>query len=121
MVARASDTTDRLRKRAEFVRVQQEGRKVRGRLLLMMVVPSTSPSVRIGFTVSRKVGNAVVRNRVKRRLRALWRLESPDPQRFCGEVVIVALSSAAAAPYLALRQEMVWLLDKASSRASRAG
>ena len=36
------------------------------------------PAVRIGYTVTKKVGNAVIRNRMKRRLRALARLALPD-------------------------------------------
>jgi ribonuclease P protein component len=65
----------RLKTRADFLRVAASGRRaVRpGLMLQAAAVPSRlddMPSVRVGFTASRRVGNAVVRNRAKRRLRA---------------------------------------------------
>src|SRR4051794_12811099 len=64
----------RLKTRADFLRVAASGRRaVRPGLMLQAASrPSSidSASVRVGFTASRKVGNAVVRNRAKRRLRA---------------------------------------------------
>ena len=66
----------RLKRRADFVRVAAKGRRaVRpGFILQAAARPSedkAGDAVRVGFTASRKVGNAVVRNRAKRRLRAL--------------------------------------------------
>ena len=64
----------RLKTRADFVRVAARGRRaVRPGFILQAAarpVETESGTVRIGFTASRKVGNAVVRNRAKRRLRA---------------------------------------------------
>src|SRR3954465_7649549 len=64
----------RLKTRADFLRVAASGRRaVRPGLMLQAATcPSgiDGASVRVGFTASRKVGNAVLRNRVKRRLRA---------------------------------------------------
>src|SRR4051812_12552585 len=64
----------RLKTRADFLRVAASGRRaVRPGLMLQAAsCPSgtDSAAVRVGFTASRKVGNAVVRNRAKRRLRA---------------------------------------------------
>lgn len=63
--------------------------------------PSGEDSVQIGFVVSKAVGNAVARNRVKRRLRHLTRDHLPQLQEFPGRVVLVvrALPAAAAASY----------------------
>jgi ribonuclease P protein component len=65
----------RLKTRADFLRVAAGRRRaVRPGLLLQAApcppAPGCGPIVRVGFTASRKVGNAVVRNRAKRRLRA---------------------------------------------------
>lgn len=68
----------RLKRRPEFLRVAASGRRwVTPGLILQarrqpagVATDAQAPAVRIGFTVSRKVGNAVARNRARRRLRA---------------------------------------------------
>jgi ribonuclease P protein component len=64
---------DRLRKRREYLVVQNSGRKIHSRDLLAFVCTRADESRRIGITVSSKVGCAVQRNRVKRLLREIWR------------------------------------------------
>ncbi len=65
----------RLKRRAEFLRVAAKGRKaaVHGLVLQALRRPD-DPLLRIGFTVTKKVGNAVVRNRTRRRLKEAARL-----------------------------------------------
>ncbi len=65
----------RLKRRADFLRVAAKGRKapMPGLVLQALVRPDSEPA-RLGFTVTKKVGNAVVRNRTKRRLREAARL-----------------------------------------------
>jgi ribonuclease P protein component len=65
-----------------------------------------SPAIRVGFTVSRKVGNAVVRNRVRRRLREVARLEIPGQARPDLDYVLVGRQAALARDFSALRQEL---------------
>ena len=64
------------------------------------------PAVRVGFTVSRKVGNAVVRNRVRRRLREVAKLEIPGRARTDLDFVLVGRQAALARDFTALRQEL---------------
>ena len=54
------------------------------------------PAIRVGFTVSRKVGNAVVRNRVRRRLREAAQLEMPQQARPDLDYVLVGRQAALA-------------------------
>ena len=70
----------RLKKRADFLRVARKGmRHVSPGLILVVAsqdvtkIDPSKPTIGIGFTASKKVGNAVTRNRVKRRLRAAVR------------------------------------------------
>jgi ribonuclease P protein component len=79
----------RLRARAEFDRVFQKGARVEGRLFVMIGLPNDRPAHRLGLTVSRKVGSATERNRVRRLLRESFRrLEPADGRGF--DLVVVA-------------------------------
>ncbi len=64
---------DRLRKRFEFRRLRDEGRRVHTRSFVFCVASGAQPQARLGLTVSRQVGNAVRRNRIKRLLREAFR------------------------------------------------
>ena len=64
------------------------------------------PAIRVGFTVSRKVGNAVARNRVRRRLREVARLVMPGQARPDLDYVLVGRQAALARDFAALRQEL---------------
>jgi ribonuclease P protein component len=85
----------RLRQRADFVTVQSEGRKLHGRHVLAIARQRSEPAAngRLGITVTRKVGNAVVRNRIKRNLREWLRRNGWIPTGW--DVVVVAKDSAA--------------------------
>ena len=72
----------------------------------------------VGFVVSKGVGNAVVRNKVKRRLRALVRERLTDLPADSG-IVIRALAPAATREYASLGSDLDSALDVARSRARR--
>lgn len=101
----------RLRKRAEFLRVQNRRKRITARFVHFLYAPRTSdaPAGRVGFTVSKKVGRAPVRNRVKRRLRELYRTHQhlwPADV----DVVIVAQPSARDASFADLYNDVMhWL------------
>lgn len=63
----------RLRRRTEFIKVQSKGQKVTVEPLLGLFLPNGLPYTRLGLTVSSKVGNAVVRARIRRYLRECFR------------------------------------------------
>ena len=83
----------RLRRRAEFIAVQTGGKKLHGRHVLALAKQQDLPVGRLGITVTKKVGNAVVRNRIKRLLREWLRLHGWVPAGW--DVVLVAKDSAA--------------------------
>ena len=67
---------------------------------------------RVGIVVSRRVGNAVVRNRVRRRVREALRVLYPEiPPNF--DVVVTARPPSAAAPFEQLNEALCWLLGRA--------
>src|SRR5713101_308338 len=85
----------RLRERSDYLAVQGGGLKLHGRHLLAMARRRTPPELagRLGLTVTKKIGNAVVRNRIKRLVREWLRLHGWVPTGW--DIVVVAKDSAA--------------------------
>lgn len=88
----------RLRKRRDYVAVQRGGRAVHGSYVIVASARASDPTApgRVGFTVSKKVGNAVVRNRVKRWLREYARAHRAALVPDGHDVVVIAKPSAGA-------------------------
>ena len=103
----------RLPNRRDFLRVQA-GRRVAmpGFVLQIAPAPPAIPAVRVGFTVSRKVGNAVVRNRVRRRLREVVRSVIPARARPDFDYVLVGRQAAVDRDFQVLREELVEALKR---------
>jgi len=70
------------------------------------------PLVRVGFTVSKKVGNAVIRNRVRRRLREIARQVIPERARPDLDYVLVGRQGALERDFAVMRQELVEALKR---------
>ena len=87
---------ERLRCPRAYRRVFQQGKKLLSPLFVLYILPTSQPHSRLGLAVSKRIGSAVVRNRIKRRLREVFRRhkELLDPP--C-DVVFVARSAAAKA------------------------
>lgn len=122
---------ERIRKRADFLAIQGHGRKFSSQHLLLLVrpraatdapspeasaVPSPEPlPSRLGLTVSKKIGDAVSRNRVKRRLRELYRLHKSwfPPSR---DIVVIARPGTADVSWEALSRELEQLCKRSFGR-----
>ena len=66
---------DKLRKRHEFVSLSRCGKSVSDRYFILAYQPNRIGHARIGITITRRVGNAVVRNRIKRIVREFFRMQ----------------------------------------------
>jgi ribonuclease P protein component len=105
--AGAAASPARLTRRAEFLRVAGTGRKIAmpGLVLQVMKRADEAP-VRLGFTVTKKVGNAVIRNRTKRRLREAARLLLRDTPLTGADLVLIGRDKTRARPFLLLMDDL---------------
>lgn len=108
----AVSTIDRLRRRSEFLAVG-EGRRfhtermtAQGRLRPEPDL-SGSGGLRVGFTITKKVGHATERNRIRRRLRAAVSAIAPVAPSVAADVVLVARRPALSATFEALKTDLV--------------
>jgi len=115
----------RLLKRSEFRKVYEEGERRTGQLAAVFYCPNGLGRTRLGITVSARVGNAVVRNRIKRRVREVFRRalapsgSGPAAIPAGWDVVLNPRVAAAAVPFSTLTRELARLFP--SSVSGRTG
>lgn len=103
----------RLKENRDFRRVFGRGKSTAtGRMVLYYLNHNRQPSFRAGFSISKKVGNAVTRNLLKRRLRACMQSFSESLQVHSTDFVIVCRKSAAEATYQELERDLQKLLSR---------
>ncbi|WP_309083831.1 ribonuclease P protein component [Chelativorans sp.] len=106
MTGRAQKRPGRLTKRAEFLAAQR-GIKRRGRLFLLELLERGDQGPpRLGITVTKKTGNAVERNRIRRRLREAVRVHAADDMAPGTDYVVVGRREILDAPFEALKGEL---------------
>jgi ribonuclease P protein component len=97
---------DTLPKRADFLRVAAGGAKAVSPGLLLQSAPGEPGRQRIGLTASKKIGNAVRRNRARRRLRAAASLVLPTEAAIGRDYVLVARADTVTRPWLDLLADL---------------
>ena len=109
-----SDPVARLKRRREFLRVAAARVKAvsPGMVVQALARDDDDSQIRVGFTASRKVGNAVVRNRARRRLEALVQELLPGRGRPSTDYVLIARGDTATRPYEALRSDLLQALSR---------
>ena len=104
----------RLTRVAEFNRVKSEGNSCQGRFLVLSVLKNlSSMEIRTGLITSKRLGGAVERNRVRRRLREIVRMSRPKLQPGLW-LVLIARRHAVDAPFELLQREWLQLAQRAS-------
>jgi ribonuclease P protein component len=107
---RVAGRSSRLTRRSEFQRLTQKGRSWGASLLVLKALPNSLPATRCGFSVSKAVGNAVSRNRVKRQLRECMRLFYLRPG---WDILIIARPAVKGRKFADIRSTAVQLLERA--------
>ena len=100
--------SESLKKNHEFQSVYENGKKYANKYLIMYVKENGSECNRIGISVSKKVGNSIVRHRVKRVIKESYRLQEKVFNSGL-DIVIVARSSAALVGYHDLESALLHL------------
>lgn len=104
----------RLKRRADFVRVAKAGRKAAMPGLVLQAMPGVPGPARIGFTVTKKVGNAVIRNRTRRRLKEAARLLLAERPVAAVDLVVIGRDGTRSRPFPALMDDLRRALQKAA-------
>ncbi|MFW6068633.1 MAG: ribonuclease P protein component [Chloroflexota bacterium] len=101
----------RLRRSADIRRARRKGQRWSHPLLLLFAIENNGDSTRFAISASSRIGNAVVRNRVRRRIREAIRKELPgiEPGWDC---LLVVKEGAPSAPFAALEQAIIELLAR---------
>lgn len=107
----------RLRKQAQFDAVYRRGKVQGDRLLVVRARPNEAGATRVGVVAAKAVGGAVVRNKVKRRLRAAISSLELNPGL---DIVVSARATAAPAAYSDLARSLRTLLHRSGAIATEA-
>jgi ribonuclease P protein component len=114
-------TDERLRRRTDYLRCYRTGRRRHGPFAILYFVPNQLGHPRLGITASRKVGKAVVRQRLKRRIREVYRRWQDRGRLPALDLVIHLKPEAGKSDFPALRAELLRLLGGLRERRETAG
>ena len=103
--AQRFDKGRRLRQRAEFQQVFDTGVRTRGRFLTILVAPSRTTRSRLGIVASKKLGDAVRRNRAKRLIREVFRRNQNSGASIRVDMVVIPRVELFAAAFTALEED----------------
>ncbi len=103
----------KIKSKKEFQRVYEKGQSVVDGMSVFYVLPSENEKIKIGFAVGKKIGNAVVRNRVKRMMREIFR-KHKNELKGNKRVVWVARQRLALADIKTYERVFLRLVKKAS-------
>lgn len=113
MAPSASAPSIKLKRRAEFLAVAGKGRKAPSPgMVLQALQRQDDQPARLGFTVTKKVGNAVRRNRTRRRLRAAARDVLAERAVSGVDLVLIGRDGTEKRPFEALKNDFRRLMDK---------
>lgn len=103
----------RIKKRRDFLRAASRGKRAARPGLVIQALATEPGSLRLGFTVTKKVGNAVVRNRARRRLKEAARLALPGLGVSGWDLVLIGRDATGTRPFATLVGDLRGALKQA--------
>lgn len=103
---------NRLKKRYQFNYVYKSGEHFSGEHMVLYVVSSKTKNIKVGLAVTKKVGHAVVRNKIRRRLREIIKKQVPNLKQN-NNIIVVARDNISSASFEKLSNEFLKLIKKA--------
>lgn len=104
----------RLTRRAEFLRLAARGKKIaKHGFVLQAAKDGSEEALRVGYTATKKIGNAVTRNRAKRRLREAARLVLAGREMPGVELVLIARRETGDVPFSRLTHSLARAVEEA--------
>lgn len=100
--------SESLKKNRDFQNVYKRGKSYANKYLIMYILENNSCTNRLGISVSKKVGNSVVRHKLTRLIREIYRLQESRFQRGL-DIVVVCRASANGKSYLDLESALIHL------------
>ncbi|KXZ40760.1 ribonuclease P protein component [Alkalithermobacter thermoalcaliphilus JW-YL-7 = DSM 7308] len=107
-----------LKKSSDFAKVYNNGKSFANKALVIYILENNLGKNRVGFSVSKKIGNSVVRNRVKRLIRESFRLNN-DKIRQGYDIVFISREGAKDLDYKSIEKFMINLFKKSKIIDSR--
>jgi len=107
---------EKVRRRTDYLRCYRTGRRRHGSLAIVYFVPNQLGHPRIGVTASRKVGKAVARQRLKRRIKEIYRRWQDRSQLPAFDLVIHLKPEAGKSDFPALKAELLRLFSSLRER-----
>lgn len=104
---------NRLKKRYQFNYVYKAGEHFSGEFMVLYTASSKTKNIKVGLAVTKKVGHAVVRNKIRRRLREIIKKQLPNLKQNYN-IIVVARDNISKASFVELENEFIKLTKKAN-------
>jgi ribonuclease P protein component len=108
------NNTKGLKKDCDFRKVYKHGKSFANRYLVMYILENKSDSSRIGISVSKKVGNAITRNKIRRRIKEAYRLNIDENVKNGYDIIFIARVSCNEAEYKDIDKAINHLVKKSN-------
>lgn len=106
--------TKGLKKDSDFRKVYKHGKSFANKYLVMYILENKSDSSRVGISVSKKVGNAITRNKIRRRIKESYRLNIDENVKGGFDIVFIARIASKDSEYKDVEKSVKYLAKKAN-------